>query len=265
MSQRILLPLPALGYECTEATVPWRVLTQAGHQITFATPDGKPATADMTTVDGTGLGLLGYIFRAAKAVRGYHAEMVRSADYQAPIRWDAIDPVDFDAVVVPGGHHNEMRPFLDSTELHATLAAFSEQNKLVAAICHGVLLVARSKQLDGRSIVAGRHVTTVPGDAENQVHKLCSARMGHERYGKPYDLTAEEEVRELMHGEGQLTIVKMPFRHDASGRETGLCIVDEHVVTARMPHDSWTFAKTVVDQLAERAGAANRSAVRATV
>lgn len=38
---RILMPLPAQGYDPTETAIPWRLLSERGHEICFATPDGR--------------------------------------------------------------------------------------------------------------------------------------------------------------------------------------------------------------------------------
>ena len=44
---RVLIPLPTRGFDPTEASVPWKLLFERGHEIAFATPDGKPASADV--------------------------------------------------------------------------------------------------------------------------------------------------------------------------------------------------------------------------
>lgn len=43
---RVLIPLPALDFDPSEAAVSWKVLWSAGHIVIFATPDSKPAAAD---------------------------------------------------------------------------------------------------------------------------------------------------------------------------------------------------------------------------
>lgn len=262
MTIRVLLPLPANGYEGTEASVPWKVLTDAGIEITFATPDGQPATPDECTVTGAGLGLVGLIFRASGPARAAYQAMAASPAYRSPIRWEDANADDFDAIVVPGGHHQDMRPFLESEPLQALIAELDAQGKLIAAICHGVLLVARSKRPDGKSVLHGHRATTVPGDGENTVWKLCHARVGHERYGKPYDLTAEEEVRGLMASPDDLSVTKMPMLKDAPGKEArGFYVRDGNLLTGRLPHDAWCFASQVVEALRASAGGAGEARV----
>ena len=66
---KILMPLPSRDFDPTESAVPWRFLTQHGHEFIFATPDAKPAQADKRMVDGNGLGILRPFFVADKINR----------------------------------------------------------------------------------------------------------------------------------------------------------------------------------------------------
>ena len=51
----VLLPLPSLDFDPTEVAVSWSVLRERGHDVVFATPDGRPARADELMVSGRGL------------------------------------------------------------------------------------------------------------------------------------------------------------------------------------------------------------------
>lgn len=51
----IIMPIAAQDFDPTEVAVSWKVLSDAGHDIVFATPDGKPGTAYQIMVDGIGL------------------------------------------------------------------------------------------------------------------------------------------------------------------------------------------------------------------
>jgi putative intracellular protease/amidase len=39
----ILVLLPGWDFAPTEAAVPWEAIVAAGHEVRFATPDGRPA------------------------------------------------------------------------------------------------------------------------------------------------------------------------------------------------------------------------------
>jgi hypothetical protein len=98
---RVLVLLPARDFDPSEAAVGWRVLANAGHTISFATADGRPAVADEMMVTGKGLDpwgaipllrnlpLVGLLMRANRDARKAYAEMTVDPNYVAPQRWDA--------------------------------------------------------------------------------------------------------------------------------------------------------------------------------
>ena len=51
----VLFPLPALDFDPTEVAVSWSVLTDHGHRVVFATPEGQAGRADDIMVTGRGL------------------------------------------------------------------------------------------------------------------------------------------------------------------------------------------------------------------
>src|ERR1700716_4373318 len=112
---RVLVPLPARDFDPSEAAVSWRILASAGHVVSFATPDGRPAVADDLMLTGQGLDpwgaipllrnlpLVGLLMRANRDARKADAEMTAGPNYLAPLRWDVVDASAFDALLLPGG------------------------------------------------------------------------------------------------------------------------------------------------------------------
>ena len=131
---RVLIPLPAQGFDPTEAAVPWKVLSVRGHEIIFATPDGKPPSADPIMVTGKGLGLLKYVLRADANGRAAYAEMIASDAFQNPITYDEAARGAFEALVLPGGHDKCVKPYLESEALQQIAADFMTANKPVGAV-----------------------------------------------------------------------------------------------------------------------------------
>ena len=172
---RVLVLLPARDFDPSEAAVGWRVLANAGHTVSFATPEGRPAVADEMMLTGKGLDpwgaiwllrnlpLVGLLMRANRDARKAYAEMTVDPNYVAPQRWDAIDVSAFDALLLPGGHRARgMREYLESEILQRHVASFFDEEKPVAAICHGVLLAARSiSKHTGRSVLWGYQTTAL--------------------------------------------------------------------------------------------------------
>src|SRR5580700_1753534 len=102
---RVVIPLPDRDFDTTEVAVPWRVLTRAGHEIVFATERGAVAACDPLLLTGVLFGKLG----ADPEPRAFYAELEKSREFRAPIRYDAIDPESFAGILLPGGHAQGMR------------------------------------------------------------------------------------------------------------------------------------------------------------
>jgi putative intracellular protease/amidase len=184
---RVLIPLPARDFDPSEAAVSWQVLSKAGHNVTFATPDGRPAFPDDMMLSGEGLDLwggipllrklplIGLLMRANRDARSAYAAMIADRNYAVPLRWDAVDPSAFDALLLPGGHRARgMRQYLESGLLQHCVADFFEAQKPVAAICHGVLLAARSiPSKTGRSVLYGYKTTALTWAFENSAWKVA--------------------------------------------------------------------------------------------
>ena len=114
------------------------------------------------------------LLRANRDARNAYAEMIADPNYLAPQRWDAVDPAVFDALLLPGGHRARgMRDYLESEILQRHIADFFDEEKPVAAICHGVLLAARSISTQtGRSVLSGYQTTALTWAFENSAWSI---------------------------------------------------------------------------------------------
>jgi putative intracellular protease/amidase len=114
--------------------------------------------------------------RANRNARAAYAQMIADPHYGAPVRWDNINPAEFDGLLLPGGHRARgMREYLESEILQRHVASFFEQEKPIAAICHGVLLAARSvSPQTGRSVLHGYQTTALTWALENSAWSLAN-------------------------------------------------------------------------------------------
>lgn len=276
---RVLFLLPARDFDPSEAAVSWRVLVNAGHLVRFATPHGQPAIADDMMLTGKGLDLwgavpllrnlpfVGLLMRANRNARRAYAEMIADPDYLAPLRWDAIDPAAFDALLLPGGHRARgMREYLESEILQRHVAGFFDQEKPVAAICHGVLLAARSiSKRTGRSVLSGYRTTALTWAFENSAWSVARVtrfwdpnyyRTYLEQDGQPKGfMSVQQEVTRALASADDFRDVPTADTHyrrktsglvrDSMDDETPAFVVrDRNYVSARWPGDVHTFAKT---------------------
>jgi protease I len=244
----VLIPLPAHDADPTETAVPWRVLTTAGHEVVFATPDGAPAVTDPRMLDGEGLGpFRGFLVADANA-RTAHAAMSASKAWQAPRRHADVGADGFAAILLPGGHAPGMRAYLESPVLQALVGTFADAGKPIAAICHGVVLAARSRRSDRHGVLRGRRCTALLQRQELLAWRLTKAWAGD--YYRTYPQTVEAEVRAAVGADGAFESGPLPLRRDSPGRTgAGFFVRDGNLLTARWPGDAHRFADALLDFL----------------
>ena len=247
----ILMPIPNHDFDPTEAGVPWRLLRMRGHRIVFATPDGRPGQADATIITGNGLGLLGPFMKADDNGRSAYEEMAQAAGFQHPLSYDAIRSDELDALLLPGGHAPGMRPYLESTQLQSVVADFFRAGRPVGAICHGVLVCARSCGADGKSVLYGRKTTALTKKVELAARVLT--RLHLLNYYQTYSTTVEDEVRAVLANRDDFLGGPTGVRRDSPTKlSVGFTVRDRNYLSARWAGDAHRFAADFVAMLNDR-------------
>ena len=93
------------------------------------------------------------------------AEAIEALDNTVPVA--SIEPTNFDAVFIPGGH-GTMFDFPGSEDLHKALRAFAEQDKVIATMCHGPASLVGVTLGNGTPLVAGKTVTSFTNEEETE-------------------------------------------------------------------------------------------------
>ncbi len=244
------MPLPSTDFDPTESAVPWRFLKQHGHEFVFATPDAKPAQADQRMIDGNGLGLLRPFFIADKNGRSAYAEMSRSQEFLSPIGYGNIDIETLDAILLPGGHAQGMKPYLESTQLQGLIAQHFAAQKPVAAICHGVVLAARSHREDGKSVLHGFKSTALLQKQEMLAWQITRAWLGN--YYRTYDQSVQAEVTAALANPDDFIEGPMPLTRDSDKNlKSGFVLRDRHYLSARWPGDAHNLAHELHSMLSQ--------------
>ena len=222
--------------------MPWRLLTRAGHPVLFCTEKGgSPPEADPLLLTGVLFGRLG----AESQARAYYHEMERSAEFRHPQSWEAMHFGEFDGLLLPGGHAPGMRQYLGSARLQEKVAAFFALGRPVGAICHGVLLLARSRDpASGRSVLYDRKTTCLAKYQERSAYLLTFWKLG--RYYRTYPAYVEDEVKStLRDSRRQFDRGPRAFTRRDSEADSGPAhvVVDGNYVSARWPGDAYTFTR----------------------
>jgi protease I len=239
---RILFPLPSSDFDPTESSIPWRTLVDAGHQVTFATPDGQPAHADDRILTGRGFALWKIFLQARFHARMLYGQMETCQAFQHPISYNELNANDYDGILLTGGHAPGMKTYLESKQVQRVIVDHMRAGKPVGAICHGVLAAARARDPETRrSVLYGKKSTCLLESQELTAWAMTAAWLGS--YYRTYHQTVQHEVTQAL--ESPQDFVAGPFsilRESPDNPKVGFAIRDQNYVSARYFVDSYRFA-----------------------
>lgn len=240
----VLVPLPDTDFDTTEVAVPWKLLRDAGHEVVFMTEKGgvKPS-CDPLLLTGVIFGQLG----AADEPKRFYEELQSDASYSAPKSWETLDVGAFDALLMPGGHAPGMRQYLGSEALFRQIIAFHKLSRPVAAICHGVLPLARAVDpATGKSVLHGTKTTCLPKYMERIAYFISFWKLG--KYYRTYPEYVEDEVRRSC-GEFVRGPIELLNRGTRENDKPAFVVEDDNYVSARWPGDAYLFSKKLIERL----------------
>jgi len=137
------------GFWLEEFAAPYYVLSDAGAQITLASPKGgqppldpKSDAPDAQTDD----------------TRRFKDDAEARAALATTVRLSQVDMDAYDGVFYPGGHGPLWDLAEDATSIHL-VEHFASGGKPIAAVCHAPAIFRHTKRADGKPFVFGRNVT----------------------------------------------------------------------------------------------------------
>ncbi len=247
---RVLVPLPDRDFDVTEVSVPWKLLTEAGHEVVFSTEKGGKPAGDPRLLEGVVFGQLG----AEPEPKAFYRELEQTPAFERPLPWSAVDPTAYDALLLPGGHAPGMRQYLEAETLFERVAAFARTGKPLAAICHGVLVLARARDAEtGKSLLVDRRTTCLPKYMERTAWMLTAWKLGS--YYRTYPEYVEDEVKAALatpeqFERGPRVLTKKGTRTDDT---PAFVVEDDNYVSARWPGDAYLLAKKLISRLQPKA------------
>jgi putative intracellular protease/amidase len=283
----VVIPLPSRDFDPSEAAVTWKVLTEAGCRVVFATPEGHIAAGDPLMLSGDGLDFwsrvaalrrikfLGLLLRADARARAAYAKMQMNAAFLGPIKYSDLRVGDYEGLMLPGGHWARgMRQYLEDAHLQGFVADFFDAGRPVGAICHGVLLAARSiSKRTGKSILYGKKTTALTWKLERAAWSMMKffGRVWDPDYYRTYLETDSEPAgfrsvqaevsRALASPEDFLDVPRRApdyfrkasglYRDSTKDPRPAWVVRDGRYVSARWPGDAHVFAATFASVLAE--------------
>jgi putative intracellular protease/amidase len=244
---RVLMPLPDRDFDVTEVAVPWAVLSAAGHQVVFATEQaGTKPVADSRLLTGVLFGRLG----ARDEPKEMYRRLTEAPEFTNTIGWAEIDPAACDGLILAGGHAPGMRQYLGSPVVQGKVAGFWALGRPVGAICHGVLVLARTRdEATGRSVLVDRRTTCLPRYLERSAYLLTSWRLG--RYYRTYPAYVEDEVKAALGDPAQFQRGPRVVAARGTATDDGPAFVvqDRNYLSGRWPGDAYLFARRFLEML----------------
>ncbi|MCL6701022.1 type 1 glutamine amidotransferase domain-containing protein [Pseudomonas sp. T1.Ur] len=234
------------GFYLNELLQPVKLLLDAGHHVTFATPGGKAPTLDRTSVDKM------YFNNDAAELERYQALLARlkiTVPEDSPVisltRVEQMGLDRFDALYIPGGHA-PMQDLLTSAPLGRVLTHFHEKGKTTALVCHGPIAL----------------LSTLP-DANGFVGQLTTKGQASAQSGwiyAGYKMTVisnqEEELAKGLLGGGAMKFYPQTATEQAGGQYssnaspwTSHVVMDRELITGQNPASALEVGQALVKRL----------------
>lgn len=236
MPKQICIPLPNRDFDLTEVAIPWMHFVKQGFHVTFSTKQGIPGVTDPLLISGVIFGQLGAKPDAIEAYR----KLEKDPHFLNPITYDQIDASQYNALVLPGGHAKGMRPYLENEVLQRKVLDFVRLDKIIGAICHGPIVLARTiDPATGKSVIYNKRITALPKILERTAYYLTFWKQG--KYYRTYPAYVQDEVISQLKEKHQFT--------QGHSQIKPFVVEDGKLITARWPLDAHLFAETLIRKL----------------
>ena len=148
------------GVWLEELTTPYYAFRNAGAQVTIASIAGGSVPIDRRSVKAVG--------ENDASVERYLKDEALMAEVANTPDFTTIDPTDYDALFLPGGH-GTMFDYPGSAPLARLVERFDRDGKVIAAVCHGQAGLVSAKKSDGTPFVSGRKIAAFTDSEERAV------------------------------------------------------------------------------------------------
>lgn len=200
------------GYYLSEVSHPWEILTQAGYEIDFVSPQGGNPPVD-------GFDLKDPINKAFWEDSVYHAKIENT------MKPSEVNPEEYAAIHYAGGHGAMWDlPFEDAI---AGIAAKIYENKgIVSAVCHGPAGLLNIKLSNGEYLVKGKKVNGFSNEEE-------------------FAVKLEKVVPFLLEDK----LIELGGQFEKAGLWQEYVVVDERLVTGQNPASAKKVGQEVLNLL----------------
>lgn len=143
------------GFWIAEFADPYYVFTDAGHNVTLASPKGGQPPIDPNSASDNA---------ATPATERFDKDKATQEKLAHTLKLDTVKHEDYDAVFYPGGH-GVLWDLVENKSSIKLIESFHENNKPVAFVCHAPAVLKHVKS-NGEPLVKGKKVTGFTNEEE---------------------------------------------------------------------------------------------------
>jgi len=212
----------ATGYWAEEFAHPYKILTDAGHEVVVATPNGVTPNVDMMSLRPEMVGGVQEALDLEAIIRS--AEVMRR-----PLKLSDVRLEDYDALFVPGGH-GPMADLAFDADVGRLLTAQLASGNPLFIMCHGPASIMATR-IHGVSPFKGYRIT-------------CFANKEEEAVGLAPRATwlLETDIKE-----------KVGVEYSSGETWKPYMVEDRNLVTGQNPASATIMGKRMLEVLGERA------------
>src|SRR4051794_1831722 len=221
----------ATGYWAEEFAMPYKAVTEAGHEVVVATPNGVIPNVDMMSLRPAMAGGEEGALELEAIIRS--AEVMRR-----PLKLSDVRLEDYDAVYLPGGH-GPMADLAWDADVGRLLTAQLASGNPLFIVCHAPAAMLATR-IHGVSPFKGYRVTCFTNEEEEEVGLASRATW-----------LLETDLKE-----------KVGVNFSRGEKWKPYMVEDRNLVTGQNPHSAAVLGKRLLEVLAERGASAEQPRVR---
>ena len=214
-----------IGFWWSELTHPYWEFIQRGHNVTIVSPKGGDLEADGYSDPEHESGYSSHDFLSL----GFKKSKEHSALLKSTQSISDVDPKDYDAIFVIGGQ-SPMYTMANDENLHKLFAKFYESKKVAAAVCHGTVILLKTKTSDGKLLVERKKWTGFSNAEEDIADKAVGQRI------QPFRI--EDEAKKI---QNTTFVVDLPF--------SSFAVADGNLITGQQQYSGAETARLVLKNL----------------
>ncbi len=213
-----------LGFWAAELMHPYFEFTDAGFDVTIASPDGGKVEPDaLSDPRDSSKWSAGDLISMGFLNTPECVALLEKTPKLADLDWSA-----YDALVVCGGQ-SPMFTFRENEDLKRAIRTFYEAKKVTAVFCHGVAALVDLQLTDGSYLINGKTVTGF----SNVEEEFSDAFVG----------------QQVMPWRLEDALKKRGANYVMGGRFKAFCVRDRNLITGQQQYSGRKVARLVIDAL----------------